>query len=857
MLWKHLPDEIAHHLQDMYDDLRARGVSDEAARRAVAAELDGITFDRPLSDIGGDVRYAFRALRKNVGFAAVVVLTLALGIGANAAIFSVVNAVVLRPLPYRDADRLVVIRDNLPASGLRDIVISAVEYLDYRARNHVFDEMAAYDTTAFNLTGRGEPERLDGAVTTASLLPILGASPALGRAFDETDNQAGRDRVALLSHALWQRRFAGDPRVVGTLITLEGRGVEVIGVMPPSFRFPDDSVELWMPIAFDADLVSENNRGSRSYTALGRLKPGVTIAQAQADMNAVTGTLVRDYREQYRGGFSTTVRGLQTDIVGDTGRGLFVLLGAVGVVLLIACANIANLLLVRAHGRRKEVAIRTALGANRARIVRQLLTESLVLAAIGGGCGLLVAVWGLDLLVAIAPADTPRLTEISLDRRVITFTAAVSMITGVFFGLAPALHAARVDLNETLKEGGRTPGSGGRHRARRLLVAAEVAMALVLLVAAGLLINSFARVQDVAPGFDASHLLTLRIAPPPATYSFAKSQQFFDELFERLRARPGIEGVGAVNALPFSGSGGDRTFYLEGRLNPRPEEKPDEQVRFASAGYFAAMKIPVRRGREFTARDSQDAPQVAIVNEALARKYWPDDDPIGKRLTFSRQDVKWYQIVGVAGNLKHRSLEIADVPEVYVPVAQPLFAGPSPRPMFLVVRTAGDPMTAAAEVREVVASIDPNQPVSNIRSMEQRIGASLGSRRFTMLLIGVFAALALVLASIGIYGVVAYTVRERSHEIGVRLALGAQPRNVVAMLVGQGMTLASGGAAAGIVLAVALTRVMTGLLFGVSATDPATFAVITAGLALVAIIACYLPARRATAVNPVTALRNE
>jgi len=842
----------------MYDDLRARGASDAEARRAVAAELEGATFGRgPLSDIGGDVRYAFRALRKHVGFAAVVILTLALGIGANAAIFSVVNAIVLRPLPYRDADRLVVIWDNLPAIGLRDIVVSAAEYLDYRARNHVFEEMAAYDTSAFNLTGLGEPERLIGAVVTASLLPILGASPALGRGFHEADNQAGHERVALVSHALWQRRFGGDPRMVGSPIMLDGKSVEIIGVMPPAFKFPDDSTELWMPIAFDADLVSENNRGSRSYTVLGRLKPGVTIAQAQADMNAVVATLVRDHPEQYRGGFSTTVRGLQAEIVGETSRGLFVLLGAVGVVLLIACANIANLLLVRAHARRKEVAIRTALGAGRGRIVRQLLTESFVLAAIGGGFGLLLAVWGLDLLVAIAPADIPRIGEIALDRRVVAFTAAVSTITGIVFGLAPALHAARVDLNETLKEGGRTPGSGGHHVLGRLLVVAEVAMSLVLLVAAGLLINSFARVQDVAPGFDQTHLLTLRIAPPPATYSFAKSQQFFDELFERLRARPGIEAVGAVNALPFGGSGGDRSFFLEGQLNPRPEERPDEQIRFASAGYFAAMRIPVRRGREFTARDTLEAPQVAVVNEALARKYWPNDDPIGKRVAFSRQQPKWYQVVGVVGNLKHRSLEVVDTPELYVPVAQPLFAGPTPRPMFAVVRTTGDPLAAAATVREVVASIDPNQPVSNMRSMEQRIGESLASRRFTMLLIGVFAALALVLASIGMYGVVAYAVSERTHEIGVRLALGARPRDVLAMLVGQGMTLAVTGAAAGIVIAIAITRVMASLLFGVSATDPATFGVITAVLTCVALIACYLPARRATAVNPVTALRNE
>jgi putative ABC transport system permease protein len=903
---REIEDELAQHLQDRYDELRAGGASETEARRDALAELGHTELLRELErveaparerlelgapsrsvhdargiplpasargfggarrgalrtrrrppDFAGDLRYAWRTLRKQPAFTAVIVLTLGLAVGANAAIFSVVNAVVLRPLPYRAADRLVVVWDNLPTIGLKDIVVSALEYVEYRTRNRVFDEMAAYDTTAINLTGIGEPERLDAAVVTASLFPLLGAAPAIGRAFVETENTAGRDGVAILSNGLWRRRFGSDLAIVGTLVTHDGRALEVIGVMPPTFLFPDDTIELWTPMPFNADLLSENNRGSRSYTVLARLKPGVSIAQAQAGMNAVTEALVREHADHYRAGFYTTVRSLQQEIVGDTGHALFLLLGAVGVVLLIACANIANLLLVRAHARRKEVAIRAALGARRGRIVRQLITESVVLALVGGVLGLLLAVWGLDVLVAVAPRDIPRLTEISIDWRVVGFALSLSFATGVVFGLAPALHATRADLNETLKEGGRATAGVSHHRVRRLLVVAEVGMSLVLLIAAGLLINSFARLQDVSPGFDPARLLTFRLAPPTAKYTFERSEQLFADIAARLRERPGIEAVSATNALPFSGSGGDRTFFLEGQLNPTPEGKPDEQVRFVTAGYFAAMRIPVRRGREFTDRDTLNSVRVSIINEALARKYWPNEDPIGKRLTFDRLQPVWYQVVGVVGNIKHRSLDVDAKPELYVPYSQPLFAGPTARPMFIVVRTTFDPLLAIGAVREVVASLDPEQPVSNVRSMEQRIALSLASRRFTMAILVVFAGVALLLAAIGIYGVVAYAVGERTHEIGVRLALGARPHDVLAMLVRDAMLLAGAGAALGVVGAAALSRVMAGLLFGVSATDPATFAALTIVLAAVSLCACYMPARRATTVNPVTALRGE
>ena len=871
--------ELAQHLQDTFDDLRAGGATDEAARRDALAELDdadllreltgieptardprgelGVGARNPLADIGGDLRYACRAMRKNPGFAAVIILTLALGIGANAAMFSVVNAVVLRPLPYRDADRLVVVWDNLHRHGLKDIVVSALEFTEFRDRNRVFDRMGAYETKGFNVTGVAQPERVNGADVTAGLFPLLGKAPALGRAFRDEDEQPGRD-VVMLGHESWQRLFGGDLAIVGKIIAVDGHGAEVVGVMPAGFHFPDDTVDLWRPIAFDADLLSENNRGSRGYTAIGRLKDGVTVARAQAGMNAVTSQMVREHADAYRGGYDTTVRSLQEEVVGGTGRLLFLQLAAVGSVLLIGCANVANLLLARAATRRKEVAIRTALGAKRSRIVRQLLTESVLLGVCGGAVGLLAGVWGVKLLVALAPPDIPRLAEVALDGRVVAFTAVVSVLTGVLFGTIPALQASRTDVGDTLKDGGRTSTSAARHRIAKVLIVAEVALSLVLLVAAGLLINSFARLRNVEPGFSAGHLLTMRVAPPEARYTtFEKGVAFYEELFARLRSIPGVRSTAAVNALPLSGFGGDRTFYIEGRTVTRPEDQSDEQVRFATAGYFSTMKIPLVEGREFTSRDVQNAPHVAVVNAALARRYFANGSALGRRITFSQREPLWYQVVGVAGNIKHDALDANDTPELYVPYAQPLFAGATVRPMFVVVRTEQDPAAAATSVRQIVTSIDPDLPVSNVRSMEQRLVESLSSRRFNMLLLALFAALALLLAAVGVYGLVAYAVSERTHEIGVRMALGARPRDVLAMLVGEGMVLAACGVTIGAVAALAATRVMAGLLFDVTPTDPATFAAVTTLLTFVTLCACYLPARRATRVNPVTALRAE
>jgi len=809
-----------------------------------------------LSELRQDLTFAARQLMKHRGFALVATLTLALGIGGTAAIFSVVNAVVLRPLPYRDPARIVVVWDNLVRHGLKDIVVSALEYTEFRDRNRVFERMAAYDTRGFNITGIATPERVNGAVVTASLLPLLGVRAEIGRVFEDADERPGVERV-VLSHATWQRIYGGDRRIVGQVIAVDGKGAEVVGVMPAGFHFPDDTVEIWKPLVIDADLLSEDNRGSRSYSVIARLKPGISIEQAQSGMALVSDGMVRQHPQAYRGGYHTTVRGLQEEIVGGTRRVLLLQFGAVGFVLLIACANVANLLLARGSARRKEVAIRRALGANRLRIVGQLLTESVLLAVCGGAVGLIVAVWGLDLLTALAPSDIPRLTEIALDRRVVAFTAIVSLLTGILFGIVPALQMSRTDPGDTLKEGGRS-GSAGRRRALgHALIVAEVALSLVLLVGAGLLINSFARVHAAAPGFNPERVLTMRIAPPEATYSFERGEAFYADLFARLRATPAVRSVGAINALPLSGFGGDRSFYIEGRSTTRAEDLPDEEMRFVTPAYFRTMQIPILQGREFTERDTLASPRVAVVNQALARKYFPAGDAIGKRVAFTRQEPVWYQIVGVVGAIRHRALDAKELPELYVPNAQPLFPNPTVRALFVAVRADGDPLAMTASVRQVVAAVDPDQPIADVRSMEQRVSESLGPRRFNMVLLGVFAAVALTLCAIGIYGVVAYAVTERTHEIGVRLALGATARDVVAMVVGQGLALAVAGAAIGLVAAVALTRLMSSLLYGVTATDPLTFGAVALLLLVVAAGAAWLPARRATSVDPLIALRSE
>jgi putative ABC transport system permease protein len=850
-------EELEQHLDDRFRDLVSGGCTAAEAERVIGDEVRGWTPRRPgLGGIMGDLRFAVRTLRKHPGFTAVVLATLGLGIGANAAIFSVVDAVVLRPLPFRDADRLVVVWGNLHRPGVEEIPGSAGEYVDYRDGNHTFDAIAAYDTQGFNLTG-GEPERVDGAIVTATLFPLLGVAVEAGRTFAPNEEQPGHEDVAVISHRLWQRRFNGDRNVVGRLVPIDGRPTAIVGVMPAGFQFPDESIDIWKPILLDADALGADNRGSHGFTVVGRLKPGVTLAQAASDLDALASSFVSRFPGNYRNGFSTTIRRLQDEVVGDTGRALFVLLGAVGLVLLIACANVANLLLARAASRRKEIAMRTALGASRSRVIRQLLTESVVTAFAGAAGGLLLSSWGVQSLLAAAPAGIPRLNEVGVDGRVVAFTALVAVATGVVFGVMPAFTASRADVHDALKDGGRG-GGGAPRRAGQILVASEVALSIVLLIAAGLLIRSFARVQDVAPGFEPQSLLTLRLSLPQSRYAtFQKGEAFFDALFDRLRSHGEVRGVAATNALPFGGVGGSRSFRIEGRAPLRPGESMEEQLRIVTDGYFGVMAIPIVAGREFTPRDSLASPRVAVVNAAFARKHFPDGAALGQRVSFEQDSPLWYQIVGVAGNVKHRGLDAADRPELYVPYRQPLFPSWTVRPMFVVVRAAGAPIAVAPAIRQELAQLDRDQPISDVRTMEERVGRSLTARRFSTALLALFAALALALAAVGIYGVVSCSVIERTHEIGIRVALGAQRRDVVAMVMRQGMLATAAGTLAGVAAGLAVARAIGSLLFGVGAADPATFAVTPLLLTAVALAACYLPARRATRVDPLSALRTD
>ena len=813
-----------------------------------------------MSSLLKDLRYALRTFLKRPRFTAVAVLTLALGIGANSAIFSVVNSIVLRPLPYKDASSLMVFWGNLHNNGLNEIELSAPELVDIQQQTKSFENIAGYTIQGFNLAGVDQPERLRGALASANLFPTLRVNAALGRTFLREEDQFEHDQVVLLSHALWQRRFGADPSIINKKITLDNQPVTVIGVMPAGFQFPEKDTELWRPLALSPDLLNEDNRGSHFLNVTGRLSPNITQSQAQVELDAVTARMTQDHKAIYRSGFSVAIRSLQDDKVGGSLRNaLFILLAAVGLVLAVSCANVAHLLLANAASRQKEIAVRTALGASRFRIIRQFLTESLLLSSFGGLVGLTLAIWGVRILVALIPKDTPRIEEIALDYRVVFFTIGVSIVTGLLFGLAPALQAAKSDLNDSLKEAGRGAGQSlARQRLRNALVVSEVAFALVLLIGAGLMIKSLRRLQSIGPGFSPQQLMTMRVALPGSKYEkFSQGQAFFEELFDRLQVRPEVKSVGVINLVPFGGGGGDRSFFIEGRTVSKHEESPDEQVRFISAGYFNAMEIPVLKGREFTSHDVDSAPAVMVVNQALAKKFWPNEEAIGKRISFSMDQPKWYEIVGVVGNVKHRGLDVEEKPEIYVPFLQPLFRDGNVPAMYVVVRTIGEPAAITGLLRNEVTSIDHDQPISSVLTMEQRISDSVAPRRFNMFLLTLFATLAMLLAAVGIYGIMAFSVTQRTHEIGVRMALGARNSDVFRMVLKNGFLLTLLGVALGLAVSFAATRLMTSLLFEVSATDPTIFFVDAILLVAVSLLACYIPARRATKVDPLEALRYE
>jgi putative ABC transport system permease protein len=805
-----------------------------------------------------DVRYGWRSLRKSPGFTVVAVLALALGIGANSAIFSVVNAVVLRPLPFDHPERLTAVLSRNEKDGSVASDEAYPNYVDLRDQCQTCEGVAAYGFVSMFLTAAdGEPERVRGIDASAELLPMLGVKLELGRYYTREEDQPGAARVIVLAHDFWRRSFGGDPKIIGQQVPMGSSPATVIGVMPAGFKFPVEAkeVDFWMPLA---PLLSKNDLTRRDYVSLqflAKTKAGATIAQTQAEIETISRRLQAQYPATNTA-LVFFVKPLRDALVGDVRTALFVLLGAVAFVLLIACVNVANLLLARASARAKEMSVRTALGASRARIVRQLLTESLLLSLIGGGLGLLFATWGVALLVGASPADLPRAGEINLDARVVVFTAAVTLLTGVVFGLAPALSASKIDVSDALKEGGRSGSDGASHnRLRSALIVAEVALSLVLLVGAGLLAQSFRHLLDVKPGFEPDNLVTMDVVPRRSRYpQEAQRVQFFQDFLQKAKALPGVESVGLVDPLPLGGNFEAWDFQIEGRPPAAPGVSQNADRRVIDPGYFHAMKIPLVRGRAFGDGDAATAPPVIIINDSLARKYFAGEEPVGKRLLFSGGLVSGArEIVGVVGDVRHAGLEAETTPEIYVPFTQV----PTSRLTVVARARSADPAGVTAALRGVIRQTDKDSPIFNVRTMNELLSASVARRRFNMILLGSFAALALLLASLGIYGVISYSVTQRTHEIGIRVALGAQPRDVLRMILGQGMILTLIGVAVGLLGALALTRVMSSLLFGVSATDPATYALVALLLPAVALVSCLIPARRATRVDPMVALRYE
>ncbi len=805
-----------------------------------------------------DIRYGVRSLLKHPGFTAIVVLTLAVGIGASSAIFSVVNTVLLRPLPYRNAERLVVIQE-LDAAGKR-VQVTPANFLDWREQNTVFEQLAAILTRPANLAFSDQAERIDFAMVSANLFSTFGAEPFRGRFFAPADEQAGHAPVAVVSHGLWQRRFGADEALVGKSITLDGSPYTVVGIAPAGFQFPNKT-DVWVPPYRLAPTMNERQdptqlRGFGMLAAIGLLKPGVPATQAAAEMDTIVTRLRQQYPATNNRRFNKVVS-LHTDLVGETGPMLLLLFGAVGFVLLIACANVANLLLASAATRQKEMAIRTALGASRLRVVRQLLTESFVLALSGGLLGFLLALWGVVLMTKLLPRDFPRLADINLDWRVLGFTLFASVLTGILFGLAPAIQISKPDVQESLKESGRGTSGGRRHNSlRSLLIVGEVALSVVLLVGAGLLFRSFMQLQSVKTGFTPEQVLTMRLTPAGAKYrTDADYIAFYYQVLQRVSTVPGVQAVGAINTLPLE-KGPTAGFRIEGRPPLTTDKWPGGNYRTVSTDYFRAMNIPIVEGRAFSERDTETAPLVVIVNQSLANRDFPNESPVGKRINMGNTDAQgkplWWEVIGVAADVRSLELREPAVPEFYLSALQDSFGS-----MFVVARTSVEPTSVSAAVRSAASEVDKSAAVSDLKTMEHIVSDSVTQPRFNLFLLGLFSSIALLLSAAGIYGVTAYSVTQRTHEFGIRMALGAQVGDVLRMILRQGMVLICAGIAIGLVASFALTRLLRTLLFGVSVTDPLTFVVITILLTLVALIACYVPARRATKVDPLVALRCE
>ena len=813
-----------------------------------------------------DLRFAMRGLLRRPGFTAVVVLTLALGVGANSAIFSVVNGVLLRPLPYQRPGEVATLWDRWPGNPQGEL--SQPEYWDLKEQNRSFSRLAVYAGGSLTLTRSGEPERLRAGFMSGDALPLLGVAPARGRAFTTDDDRPGAPRVVLLGDGLWRRRFGGDPAIVGRTVVLDDQPATVVGVMPAGFQLPTHyagpGMEIWAPLQLDP-AIDRSERGWHWINVMGRLRPGVDIGSASLEV----GALARRMRETYPGEYKPAFGGFAViaadDLVGEIRPAILVLLGAVGLLLLIACANVAGLLLARAEARQREIAVRTALGAGAGRLARQLLTESLVLALLGGALGALLADWGVRALVAAAPPTLPRLDAVHTDGWVLGFTLLVSAATGFLFGLAPALQAARPDLTVALAEGGRSGSSAARQRFRRGLVVAQIALALMLVTSAGLLIRSFVHLRGVDPGFDPTHLLTAEVELSAVRYdSPARIRGFYAELVDRLGALPGVDSAAAVRALPMTGrlEIGDWSFVIEGRHAdpPVPADRINADWQSLTPGYFETLRIPVLQGRAIEPRDRAGATPVVVVNRTLARQAWPGENPIGRRILLGGGGVDsvWRTVVGIVGDVRHRGLTAAPRPEMYLPYDQfPAGTGTPQRTMRLVLRTAGDPAALAGPVRAALAELDPAVPLVEVQTMEQALGAWAAERRLTMLLVAAFAALALTLGAVGVYGVMAHLVVQRTREIGIRIALGAVPREILGLVLGQGAGLAVAGVALGLAGALAASHLLARLLFEIRPTDPATYAGTALTLLGVAALAALVPALRATRTDPVEALRSE
>jgi len=801
-----------------------------------------------------DVRYAIRRLVKSPGFSIVAVLTLALGIGANSAIFSVVNGVLLKPLPYAEPDRLVGLYHLF--DGHR-ATMSGPNFTDVRKLSKTLSDAAAIARSRVILTGQGEPVRLDGAEVSASLFNLLGVRPILGRTFNDDENQPGHNKVAVLSYGLWQQRFGGDRRVLGRRITLDGMPIEVVGIMPKDFAYPAGRV-IWTPLEYTEQFTT-SQRGAWYLSAVGRVKTGIPIEQATAEIQTIGKQLAKQYPDMNEGlGF--TAISLHEAMVGDIRQAVFVLLGAVGFVLLIACTNVANLLLARAATRETEMAVRSALGAGRGRLVRQLLTESAILGAAGGALGLLLAIWGVDALISLEPQGIPRLSEIRIDTTVASFTLALSIATGLLFGLVPAFHSTSSSLSGSLKEAGRGAlTTRGGARMRGALVIAEMALAVMLLAGAGLLIRSFTKLASVDPGFHATQALTFELSLPDSRYEKEPQQVgFFDQLLPRLRAIPGVQSAAAAMSLPLSGSNFVLTFEVAGRPPVPPSQQPAMQIRVATPEYFQTIGIPLKRGRSFTEDDRLGSPPVVLITESAARQYFPNEDPIGKKITLGWGRGKGTpraggEVVGIVGDVKEAGLDEAEPPQLYMPYRQwPV------QSMSIVLKTAVPPATVTDAARRAVYATDPNMPAANVRTLEQIVARSISQPRFYTTLLAIFAGLALVLAAIGIFGVLSYAVAQRTREIGIRMALGAQGRTVLGLVVRQALLLAAAGVGIGVILALGLSRsLVSKMLFSTSPHDAATFVSVAALLGAVALVASYIPARRATRVDPIVALRAE